>query len=453
MNDFEKIALAKAQKNFAQYRIIFALPEGKKFSYLPQNAQIIYFQNEDFLPLLNYKNLLLGKSFYKKVFDCESALIFKLDSFVPKDENELFLLKSYINCFENIFQEFVEEVPTEKISEPKHSEQKISSAKNKKSSALRNNPAELKNYLLKVAIDRLNYRLDKNLPIMRYLPKKYYSSVIVINRSYPKYVYEKLRAESFYVGSNAKFYDASDLDKLIQDVKNSQNNNHLFITTGIGDDKAIASTLLNSGVQITDKMIFFNAEYVESCKKILKNLSQPTNISAEKNSGLKDFAKDKSSVSQKNNLNAFRKVKKVSAPRNNPVELRNWLLKYAIERLNRRLNNSDSLRRYIPERVYTAIRILDRPYPNSVWQNLRFGRSYIGDKTYFYSEKELENLIRDLKKSKYRNNLIITTGIGDDNAIKQTMEQNKISVTDNFVFFNTAYINYWENFLKRLGKK
>ena len=114
LNDFEKIALKQIQKNFAWSRIIFAAPEGKNFSYIPEGGEIVYFQNEDFFSLLSYRNLILGKSLYKKIFGCENALIYKLDSFSPANEIEFSLLKSYVKCFENMSAELSEEIPSEK---------------------------------------------------------------------------------------------------------------------------------------------------------------------------------------------------------------------------------------------------------------------------------------------------------------------------------------------------
>ena len=301
LNDFEKISLAQVQKNFTQCPVLFVAPEGKKFSYIPFNKEIIYFPNEDFLNLLNHGKLLLGKSFYSKVFGYEDIFIYKLDSFSPADETELSLFRSYINCFENIFSELTKEVsPTENFSATKKSVasednffaelgRKISSAKAKKSNSLRNNPAELKKFLLGVAIDRLNYRLENNLSLLRYIPKKFYPVIRIINLPYPKNVFENLSREKFFIGDEIFLYGAKDLSKLLQDLNQAKDKNNLIITTGIGDDAAIKSELKNFGIDVTEKFFFFNTEYINSCEKIFHNLGKTFSNEEEKISKPKSF--------------------------------------------------------------------------------------------------------------------------------------------------------------------
>ena len=96
LNEFEKISLAQVQKVLGHYPIIFAVPEGKNFSWIPEGRQIIQ------MPHLgqgidHYNVLLVSPTFYEKFLEYEYILIYHLDAFVFSDELEYFCSLGYDN--------------------------------------------------------------------------------------------------------------------------------------------------------------------------------------------------------------------------------------------------------------------------------------------------------------------------------------------------------------------
>ena len=95
LNDFEKISLTQVQKVLGNYPIIFFAPEGKIFSYVPEERQIIYFPAECFKNIWNYNALMLEKDFYANFFEFDYILLYQLDAFVFSDKLEYFCSLGY----------------------------------------------------------------------------------------------------------------------------------------------------------------------------------------------------------------------------------------------------------------------------------------------------------------------------------------------------------------------
>ena len=95
LNEFEKISLNRVLKVLGRYPIIFFAPEGKKFSYVPKDRPIIYFQAGFFKNLWTYNALMLEKNFYTYFFDFDYILIYQLDAFVFSDKLEYFCSLGY----------------------------------------------------------------------------------------------------------------------------------------------------------------------------------------------------------------------------------------------------------------------------------------------------------------------------------------------------------------------
>ena len=97
LNEFEKISLTQVQKVLGHYPIIFAVPEGKNFSWMPKNSQVVKFPAESFATLKAYNDLTTARIFYEKFLDYDSILIYQLDAFVFSDELEYFCSLGYDN--------------------------------------------------------------------------------------------------------------------------------------------------------------------------------------------------------------------------------------------------------------------------------------------------------------------------------------------------------------------
>ena len=96
LNVFEQISLMQVQKILGKYPIIFAIPEGKNFDWIPQGYKIMHF------PYLGggikkYDILLTSKIFYGEFLEYDYILIYHLDAFVFADKLEYFCSLGYDN--------------------------------------------------------------------------------------------------------------------------------------------------------------------------------------------------------------------------------------------------------------------------------------------------------------------------------------------------------------------
>ena len=95
LDEFEKISLAQVRKVLEKYPIIFALPAGKKFSFLRQDDNVIYFPPQFFQNVKAYNILMMSPNFYAAFRAFDYILIHELDAFVFRDELEYFCSLGY----------------------------------------------------------------------------------------------------------------------------------------------------------------------------------------------------------------------------------------------------------------------------------------------------------------------------------------------------------------------
>ena len=96
LNVFEQISLAQVQKVLSKYPIIFAVPEGTNFNWIPAGYKVMQF------PYLGggvkkYDILLTSKIFYGEFLEYDYVLIYHLDAFVFDDKLEYFCSLGYDN--------------------------------------------------------------------------------------------------------------------------------------------------------------------------------------------------------------------------------------------------------------------------------------------------------------------------------------------------------------------
>lgn len=94
LDDLEKISLAQCRKVLGHYPIIYVIPEGKNFSWIPEGSQIIH------MPHLgkgfdHYNTLLKSPQFYEPFLDYEYILIYHTDAFVFYDALKYFCSLGY----------------------------------------------------------------------------------------------------------------------------------------------------------------------------------------------------------------------------------------------------------------------------------------------------------------------------------------------------------------------
>lgn len=95
LNELEKISLAQCKKVLGKYPLIFALPEGKDFSFLKSDDSVIRFPAQCFADIKAYNNLMVSPFFYEAFKDYDYILIYELDAFVFRDELEYFCSLGY----------------------------------------------------------------------------------------------------------------------------------------------------------------------------------------------------------------------------------------------------------------------------------------------------------------------------------------------------------------------
>lgn len=94
LSELEQISLAQCMKVLGHYPIIFAIPEGKNFSWIPEGREVVH------LPHLgqgieHYNILHKSPQFYEPFLEYEYILIYHVDAFVFYDALEYFCSLGY----------------------------------------------------------------------------------------------------------------------------------------------------------------------------------------------------------------------------------------------------------------------------------------------------------------------------------------------------------------------
>lgn len=131
----------------------------------------------------------------------------------------------------------------------------------------------LKNSLISLASWRLNRRLNHGQSILRYLPKQNFASVRVIRSDYANFILARLLLENNDLSDKIYFYDESDTDILIHDIK-PEKNPHFIITGGGAIDNFIIDTLKQKNISYGNRFLSFWQEYFSSCEKLFHNLGK-----------------------------------------------------------------------------------------------------------------------------------------------------------------------------------
>lgn len=94
LNELEKISLAQCRKVLGRYPLIFAIPEGKNFSWIPEGSRVVHFPHLG-LGTDHYNILLMTPQFYEPFLEYDYILIYHVDAFVFYDALEYFCSLGY----------------------------------------------------------------------------------------------------------------------------------------------------------------------------------------------------------------------------------------------------------------------------------------------------------------------------------------------------------------------
>ena len=94
LNPLEQISLAQCRKVLGRYPLIFAIPEGKNFSWIPEGSRVIHMPHLG-QGIRHYDMLMMSPSFYESFAEFDYILIYHVDAFVFYDALEDFCSLGY----------------------------------------------------------------------------------------------------------------------------------------------------------------------------------------------------------------------------------------------------------------------------------------------------------------------------------------------------------------------
>jgi len=364
LNELEKISLAQCRKVLGRYPLIFAIPEGKNFSWIPEGSRVVHFphlgQGTD-----HYNILLMSPQFYELFLEYDYILIYHVDAFVFYDALEEFcllgydyigapwpriytekrkslssrvgnggfclrnvkahyeLLKAHPNLIAqwhaikfpedvffshcgkrddcnfhvapiNIAYKFAAEFNPARVVKKNGGKLPFGCHDWKKKNPefyIRNflqfgydlrlvqkllnfSDGGLRNWLLKVAIQRLNCRLQRRQSILCYLPTRRFASVRVIRHPDTIKILTQLLLEDNSLADKIFLYDPDEqnLNKLLRDLTLDKQP-HLLINL-VGYDNEIISAVEQRGFAYGKRVVSFWREYLTRCERLFRKLGK-----------------------------------------------------------------------------------------------------------------------------------------------------------------------------------
>ena len=367
LNELEKISLNQVLKVLGRYPIIFFAPEGKNFSYVPKNRQVVYFPPEYFANITTYNFLMLEPNFYATFFECENILIYQLDAFVFSDKLEYFcsLGYDYIGA------------PWIFSSIGKH---------------------KIYNQEIRASVGNGGFCLRR-----------------------PKACYELLLRHK----------------QIILELRGKIAEDCIFALCG-----AVTEEFKIAPLNVAKK---FSIELLAE-RFYKKNNQLPF--------GCHSWHKYSSDFWTK----IFKNFGYDLTPFKNQLinkdieDVQTMILIYLSKRLQNRIEKNLSLEKYLPEKNYFYVRVIDNSVSKKIFKSLCEENKNFGKNFKFYKPQKLKNLISDLKKSGDKNNLIIAENFKDDDFIISTLKKSNVELKDNFVFFHREYLKNCERIFHNLGK-
>lgn len=363
LNELEKISLAQCRKILGKYPIIFALPAGKKFSYLEQGDKVIYFPPQCFQTVEAYNVLMMSPFFYEAFKDFEYILIYEPDAFVFYDALEYFCSLGY-----------------DYIGAPWPY-------------YARRNFADIKN----VRVGNSGFCL-RNV-------KTHYNLLVNKRELFTKLMY--MPNDDFFAYCGAR----TDIKFSVPPVN---------IAARFSVEYLLEHSLKNIGGKLP-----FGCHGWTKMDAIfyIKILSQ--------------FGYD---------------LRPLQAQMQNVDYniLKNALLNFALQRLNRRLNYGQSLMRYLPRKNFASVRVVRSPFAMMILARLLLENPTLADAIHLYEESDRDILIGDLTLKK-EPHLIIDLWNADEFLISSA-DKKGISYGKRVVSFWREYLTRCEALFHNLGK-
>lgn len=128
-----------------------------------------------------------------------------------------------------------------------------------------------------------------------------------------------------------------------------------------------------------------------------------------------------------------------------------WLIKVAFDRLKKRLTESQSLTRYLPQKNFASIRVVRHPFTMLLLTRLLLENPGLSDKIFFYDETELDILTHDCRPEKLPH-LLLAMGGGIENLLIESFNNNGLAYGSRVVSFQREYLSYCEKLFHNLGK-
>lgn len=125
--------------------------------------------------------------------------------------------------------------------------------------------------LEKIAMERLNCRIESGQPFLRYLPAKNFASVRVIRSPNAIKILAQLLTEENSLADKIFIYDEKDFRDLISDVTR-EDLPHLVLCTDY--DKSLIGAIEQKELTYGEHIISFRQEYLKAQEKIFHNLGK-----------------------------------------------------------------------------------------------------------------------------------------------------------------------------------
>ncbi len=125
--------------------------------------------------------------------------------------------------------------------------------------------------LEKIAMERLNRKIESEQSFMRYLPTKRFASIRVIRSSAAIKILARLLTEENSLADKIFIYDEKDFRDLISDVTR-EDLPHLVLYTDY--DKSLIEAIEKKGLVYGEQVISFQREYMKFQEKIFHNLGK-----------------------------------------------------------------------------------------------------------------------------------------------------------------------------------
>ena len=364
LNELEKISLAQCKKILERYLLIFAIPEGKNFSWIPEGSRVIHFPHLG-QGIDHYNILLMSPQFYEPFLEYDYILLYHLDAFVFYDALEYFCSLGYdyigapwpyrifrhmfdgktlrvgnggftlknvkahynllVNHFDlikywhahkfyedaffaycgklndwsfrvapiNVAYKFAAELDPVHVVKKNggnlpfgcHGWHRYTTDFYVKvflqfgydlrpvQHLLSNQDNKVEDWLINVAFQRFNRRLQRGQSILRYLPTRRFASVRVIRHPFAMMILARLLLEDNSLADKVFLYDPDEQDLLLHDLT-LQKQPHLLIAVGGGYDSEIISAVEQRGFAYGKRVVSFWREYLTRCEKLFRKLGK-----------------------------------------------------------------------------------------------------------------------------------------------------------------------------------